>query len=506
MSSTSSIASALTSSLSSTSLADLLNSAASSSSSSSSNSTSDTSNLMATVGEDILSSLYSSSSNGGLGSGINVSNVVSEMISADSAPVTLMENEETTLENKSSALQTIMTDLSNFQSSVNALNDLSGAFSSLAVTSSNSSVVTATAASGATTGTHTVVVTNLATASTYYTSEFASGSTTLPTSGSFDLQVGTGDVQTIPVDSADNTNTLSGLASYINNLDMGVTANVITDANGARLALVSDTSGTAGDLAISNDSSGLGFTEAAGSGQDASLTVDGIPISSSSNTVQGVIPGVTLSLAGAAPSSTVTLSVSADTSNISSAINSFVSNYNTLIQDINSQLTCNASTGTAGTLLGDSSLEMVQQTILQDAAYSISGNSGYTSLASLGITMNDDGTLTVDSGKLSNALSSNFAAVQNLFQSTSPTGFAANFANDLSNLTSTTAGPLNAESNSISQNLADLKSQVSDFQANLTQTQQQLTDQYSAVNATLQELPMLLSEVNTQLDSLKTSS
>jgi flagellar hook-associated protein 2 len=351
-----------------------------------------------------------------------------------------------------------------------------------------------------------VVVSNLATTSTYYTSESASSSTTLSTSGSFDLQVGTGDVQTIPVDSTDNTDTLSGLASYINNLDMGVTANVITDAGGARLALVSNTSGTAGDLTISNDSSGLGFTEATGSGQNASLTVDGIPISSSSNTVSGVIPGLTLSLAGAAPSSTVTVSVSADTSQVSSAINTFVSDYNTLIQDINSQLTYNTSTGTAGTLLGDSSLEMVQQTILQDAAYSISGNSGYTSLASLGISMSDDGTLTVDSSTLSNALSSNFAAVQNLFQSTSPVGLAANFANDLSNLTNATAGPLNAESNSLATQLTDLKSQISDFEANLTQTEQQLTDQYSTVNSTLQELPVLLDEINTQLGSLKTST
>lgn len=508
MSSTSSIASLLSSLLSSTTTSDLLNSTTNSSksSSSSSSSTTNTANLMSTIGADILDSIYSPNSNGGLGSGISVSNVVNEILQADSAPLQLMQQQATQLNNQLSAVKTITSDLSNLQTSVSALNDFLGAFSSLAVTSTNSSVVTATAGSGATSGTHTVVVSNLATTSTYYTSEFSSSSATLPTTGSFDLQVGTGDAQTIPVDSSDNTNTLSGLASYINNLGMGVTANVITDANGARLALVSNTSGAAGDLTISNDTSGLGFTQAANSGQNAALTVDGIPISSSSNTVSGVIPGVTLNLAGAAPSSTITLSVSPDVSQVTKAINSFVSSYNTLIQDINNQLTYNTSTGSAGTLLGDASLEMVQQTILQDVAYSLSGNSGYTSLASLGISMNDDGSLTADSGTLSNALNSNFAAVQNFFQSITPSGFAANFANDLNHLTDPSEGPLNAESNGIAQEASDLNSQIQDFQANLKQTEQQLTDQYSAVNSTLQELPLLLSELNTQLSSLKPST
>jgi flagellar hook-associated protein 2 len=417
-----------------------------------------------------------------------------------------MEQQVTQLNNQLSAVKTINSDLSNLQTSIHALKDITGAFSSLAVTSSDSSVLTATAGSGATTGTHTVVVSNLATTSTYYTTEFGSGSTTLPTTGSFDLQVGTGNAKTIPVDSGDNTNTLSGLASYIDNLDMGVTANVITDAGGARLALVSNTSGTPGDLTISNDSSGLAFTEATGSGQNASLTVDGIPISSSSNTVQGVIPGVTLSLVSAPQGNSVTLRVNPDVSKVTEAINSFVSNYNTLVQDINNQLTFNTSTGTAGTLLGDASLEVVQQTILQDAAYSLSGDSGYTSLASFGISMNDDGTLTVNSGTLSNTLNSNFAAVQNFFQSITPSGFAANFANDLTNLTNPKTGPLNAEANGIAQEAGDLNTQIEDFQANLKQTQQQLTAQYSAVNSILQELPLLLSELNTQLNTLKPST
>jgi flagellar hook-associated protein 2 len=458
--------------------------------------------------------VYAPNSDGGLGSGINVSNIVNGIIQADSTPLTLLQNQETTLDNQSSALATLNSDLSNLQTAVNALNDYNGALDALTATSSDDSVLTATAGSGATTGTHTVVVNNLATNSTYYTSEFSSSSATLPVTGSIQLQVGNGTVQTIPVDSGDNTNTLSGLASYINNLNMGVTANVITDANGARLALVSNTSGKPGDLTITDNTGanndGLGFTAAVDAndnalGANASLTVDGIPISSSSNTVTGAIPGVTLSLASAAPDSTITLSVSPDTTQATTAINNFVSSYNQLVNDMNSQLTISSS-GSAAPLLGDPSLQVVQQTILQDATYSLSGNSGITSLASLGISMNDDGTLTVDSGTLSNALNSNFAAIQNFFQSITPSGFAANLANDLNSLTNPATGPLNAESNGITQQIDDLNTQISDFQANLKQTQQQLTDQYSTINATLEELPMLMDQLNTQLSSLNPST
>jgi flagellar capping protein FliD len=108
----------------------------------------------------------------------------------------------------------------------------------------------------------------------------------------------------------------------------------------------------------------------------------------------------------------------------------------------------------------------------------------------------------VDSDTLSNALNSNFAAVQNFFQSTSPTGFAANLAHDLNSLTDTATGPLYVESNGIAQEVSDLNSQISEFQANLTRQQQELTDQYSTVDSTLQQLPLMLDEVNTQLNSL----
>ena len=174
------------------------------------------------------------------------------------------------------------------------MTDFTGDFGGLSVSSSNNDVVSAIAADGTETGTHTITVSNLATTSAEYSAAFSAATTTLA-SGSFGLKVGTNNAVNIPVDSTDGTNTLSGLVSYINNQNLGVTASVITDNSGTRLALESQTSGAAGEITISNDTTGtngggMGFADAV-DGKDASLTVDGIPIDSASNTGDGCHSG-----------------------------------------------------------------------------------------------------------------------------------------------------------------------------------------------------------------------
>ena len=158
-------------------------------------------------------------------------------------------------------------------------------------------MLSASADSTAQAGTHSIVVNSLATTASYYTNTVSSATTTIA-SGTFQIAVGSNPAVTVTVDNTDNT--LNGLAAAINGQKIGVTASVINDANGARLAIVSNTSGSAGNISVSNNTTGLTFNQAA-TGANASLTVDGVPVNSTSNTVSGVIPGVTLNLAGAAP-------------------------------------------------------------------------------------------------------------------------------------------------------------------------------------------------------------
>lgn len=440
------------------------------------------------------SSLNSST---GLGQGIDVNAFVQAALAGDQDNITNLQNQQTALNSQSTALAKITSELQALQSAAFNLADPLGSLASRTATSSNSNILAATASASAVAGTHSITVGALATTSSFYSDPVASSGAAIGT-GSFQFQVGTGAPVTVTVDSTNDT--LDQLAASINNLGAGVRASVINDANGARLAIVSDTSGAPGDLAVSGNTTGLNFIKAV-IGTNASLVVDGVPISSTGNIITGAINGVTLNLASAAPANTVSLTVSPDASKATGAINAFVSAYNTAIADINTQFTVNADGTTGGPLNGDGSIREAQGSLLAAAAFSVTGNSGIVNLASLGVNLNNDGTLSVDQGQLASALSSNYAAVQNFLQPTS-SGFAQNFETSLNNLVSSGSGALALDAQGVAQSSQSLGQTISDLQASLAVKQQNLIQVYSQVNATLEELPLLQQQLSQQLAGL----
>ncbi|HXZ40039.1 MAG TPA: flagellar filament capping protein FliD, partial [Terriglobales bacterium] len=316
----------------------------------------------------------------------------------------------------------------------------------------------------------------------------------------------------IPITQGSN-DTLTTLASYINTQstenDWGVTANVVQDSGGYHLSITSQAQGPAGDLAfttntntilttVANPATNLTFATPVG-GTNAQLSIDNIPFSSTTNTVTNAIPGVTLNLVSAEPGVPLQLSIGPDTTDATNAINTFVTAYNTVIGDINQQFTVNTTTNTEGPLGSDSSLRQLQSSLLSDINYSASGNStlnnlGYVNLASLGINMNDDGTLTVDSTTLNNALTTNPSAVLTFFQNSatgSLPGFATAFNTDLTNLTDPTNGILNLDLAENNTDQTDVSTDISNFQDQLATQKQQLINEYSQVNAQLEEYPYL---------------
>ncbi|HTV53603.1 MAG TPA: flagellar filament capping protein FliD [Terriglobia bacterium] len=437
----------------------------------------------------------------GLNQGIDVQQTVQALEKAAEAPEQQMESQETYYSDQASAATNINNLLSDLQTAVQTLEDPAGGLDATSATSSNDNVVTATSTAGTQAGTSTVTVTSLATTSTYDTNELASGDTTFG-AGQFTIQVGSGSAQTITVDSSNDT--LNTLASYINNGNYGVTASVVTDANGARLSLTSDTSGAPGNLTISGNTTGLTFNQTV-AGANSSITVNGVPLNTTSNTVTGAIPDVTLNLTGTS-TSPVTVTVGADASQASTPINNFVSAYNAVIDAINAQFTYTQGASSQPPLFSDSSLQQVQQTLYNDVNYAISGNSGINSLASLGITLQSDGTLAVNNDTLNSTLSSNPAAVQNFFQQASGTnGFALNFENDLTNLTDTATGPLYLDLQGFNQDEQNLTDQINAFQANVNQEAQLWEQEYAQVNSLLQTLPLQLEQLNSELGNINSN-
>ena len=450
-----------------------------------------------------ITSGISTNTSTGLGNGIDVAQFVQLALAGDQAVITNLQNSQNTLNSQSQALSKITTDFQALESAAFTLRDPLGALSSQTTQSSDSSVVSAVAASSALAGSHTITVSNLATTSSFYSDALAASSTPLA-SGSFQISAGGTQVASIIIDSTNNT--LDKLAAAINNQTNQVRASVINDANGARLALVSTTSGAPGNLAVTGNitaadtnSTVVKFHQAV-AGVNAALTVDGVPISSTSNTVTGAINGVTLNLGSPSPDTPVTVTVNPDTSKATDAINQFVAAYNTVVKDINTQFTVNSDGTANGPLEGDGSLRQAQSSLLSAAVFSVTGNNGIVNLASLGVNLNNDGTLTVDDSALSSALSSNYSAVQNFLQSTT-NGFAQNFSNAITSITDPGTGVLTLDANGISQSAQSIGQRISDLQAALLVRQQQLTQVYAQVNTTLQQLPLLQNQLSQQLAS-----
>jgi flagellar hook-associated protein 2 len=198
--------------------------------------------------------------------------------------------------------------------------------------------------------------------------------------------------------------------------------------------------------------------------------------------------------------------VGPDTSQVVQAVNTFTSAYNQIIGDINQQYAVDPTTNTEGPLGSDTAVRQLQQNLLGDITYSISGNAGFVNLASLGINMNNDGTLTVDNTQLSNTIANNPDAVQSFFQNQSSTGFANSFHGDLINLTDATQGVLNVDLAQNKTEQTDLSNSISNFETQLAAQQKQLTLEFSSVNASLQAYPLLLQQVTETLGALGSGS
>jgi flagellar hook-associated protein 2 len=285
---------------------------------------------------------------------------------------------------------------------------------------------------------------------------------------------------------------------------LNVTAAAGSDANGTNLTVSSTDSSS-----FTINQPAFGFTQASAA-TDSFATVDGVPIQSASNTIAGAIPGVTINLLGATQGSAISLTVAPDVSQTSNAINQFVNDYNNAINLVNAQFKMTTATDSSGNttqgqgvLSGDSTVRNLQNTLESALSFAFKPSSGTTtvsSLADLGITMNNDGTLAVDSTTLNNALNTNSTDVQNFFQGEAFNGFASNFYNSLHSYTSLANGSFMLDQQSIQAQYTSLAKNISDFESGYIASQQaRLTAEFSQAEAALQSLPQLMQQMNTLL-------
>jgi flagellar hook-associated protein 2 len=306
------------------------------------------------------------------GTGFDVSGTVSTIVANLQQVETPWKTQLSSLEGEDTALSNLGTLLSKLSTDASQLTDFTGVLAQKTGSSSDTNVLQLTSASSsAVAGTHSVTVSSLAKTGSGYLTAISNSSDTI--SGSITVTVGSGTAHTINVGSSSNT--IAGLASAINSAGIGVTASVLTDSKGSRLSLVSGTSGTGGNLTItsslvdtSNSNAALSYTEAV-HGVDAQLNVDGVDLSSASNTVTNLIPGVTFQLlAPSAQQSDGSLEelqvvIGNDNSGVESAIAQMVTDYNSLISAVDTQQGKDSS-GNPEPLFGSPTLALLQQQLL----------------------------------------------------------------------------------------------------------------------------------------------
>ena len=449
-----------------------------------------------TSSNPIVSVASSSSSGAAGGSVIDVSSLVSELVSADEAPQeSLISTQTQAVSTQISAVGTLQSALSTFQSSLSAL-DTPSAFGSESATSSDPTAFTATSDPDAPIGTYGVTVSQLAEAQQIVSNAFSGGSSATVGTGTLQLFLG-GASFSVSIDSSNDT--VAGIAAAINSAagNPGIEASVVTGSDGAHLVLSSSLTGASNTIQVVETDGGGGLSSLTyGSGnttnytqqtaaQDAAFSIAGVAYTSASNTVTDALSGVTLNLIAPTTSAT-TLSVTTDTPTIETNIEAFVSAYNTLLGSLSSLGSYDATTSTAGPLMGNPLLSSIQNQI-SSALYSVvdTGSATYNSLASVGITTNSDGTLSVNATTLSAALSSDFSAVSELF---SGTGGVASTLNSQITASLAAGGAIQSSSQTLVQQEDALTQQSDQLNQQMTALSASLTEQYSALNTLLSSL------------------
>ncbi|WP_165190269.1 flagellar filament capping protein FliD [Paraburkholderia dioscoreae] len=328
--------------------------------------------------------------------------------------------------------------------------------------------------------------------------------------GTMTISVG-GKSTNLTIDGTNNT--LQKIADAITNADLGVTANVVSSSSGSQQLVVTSSNGSSNSISITtsgvaNDqglsslgsmvttsavtSTGGGAWKQPQSAQDALFTVDGTPVSSSTNSSTTAIAGVTLNLTAAALGTTSssgtitgnaqTLTIASDTTSQATAITNFVSLYNTLVTTMGT-LTSFDSTqaqgSQAGPLLGDSMTNTIENSLASIVSGGVKNGNVAVTLASIGITLNADGSMTTDSTALNNALTNSPATVASLFNSTN--GVAAQLNNSITNFTQT-GGIMDTETTAINADLTSIASQQTTLAAYTAQLTSQYQAQFTALN------------------------
>ena len=369
----------------------------------------------------------------GIGSGLDVESLVSQLILADVQPAeNRLNTKEAAYQAQLTAYGSVKGVLAQFQAAA-ASAGAAGQYTGKLANTSLYDTITATATSSAAIGDYSVDVTALAKAQSLASGAFSATTDTLGT-GTLTISLGTvgydagassvtgftqkTDTTSVSVIIDSSNNTLTGVRDALNAAGAGLNASVVNDGSGYRLVIQSDSTGAENAIAISvadtgdsnsTDNAGLSqlaFNESAahllqtGAGTDAAIKINGLDVTSTSNTVSDAVEGVSFTLKQVT-ASPVTISVSKDTAKATAGINGLITAFNQFNSELNSLTAYDATASRSSVLTGDATLRNLASNVRASLNAAVANSGGlYSTLAELGITTNViDGSLALDSTK-----------------------------------------------------------------------------------------------------------
>lgn len=453
----------------------------------------------------------------GVGSGIDTQSIVTSLVNADKAPKQLQINSQsqkatTTL----SSIGKIQAALDAFRGALTTMGT-DNSFSGLTGTSSNEAVATMTAGAGASNGSFSLVVNQLATPSKLSTVSFAGGQTTVvnktTTATTLTMsQSGKNYDLSVPPNA-----TLQQVRDSINSQfsTAGLSANILTDSSGSRLILTSTNGGVGSDITMSGNSGiDTGYTVVSPP-QNAKYTIDGIAAESKTNNIADAVSGISIKLLTVSPTVTAndqtenpkrtaaTISVSTSTTALKSGVKGFVDTYNALLKAMNTETAVTKdATGNsvAATLTGDPTLRTLQSA-LRNEFNALSGSGTLKSLAQFGISTDQStGLLTIDDKQWGAAALTNAADITSIF--TGKTGLLARMTAATDDYAKPSTGIFATRSASLSESLTDLSKQQSALDERSAALQTSLTSKYASMDSLVASLRQQSSNILGTLNAL----
>ena len=367
----------------------------------------------------------------GIGSGLDINSIITQLVAVERVPLTQLQTQAT-------ALQTKLSTYGKVQAAISALRDAASAltradtWTKTTGTSSDPSAVSVTTSAATKPGNYSLQVSQLAAAQSNASATFASADA-LVGEGTLHIELGTwgasqksftpkDGVKAMDIAMGPPAQSLAQLRDKINASSAGVTASVLTDSTGSRLVLRSTLSGAPNAFRVSvtdsdgNNSDALGlsalaFDPSAGiltmaqalAAANASASLDNLPIGSDSNTLSNVLDGMTLTL-NKVTSSPVQLSAAQDTPAIRKSVDAFATAYNDLNKLLAEQTKFSGIDKNTSALQGDSAAVAIRSQMRNMLGLSSGASTMFTRLSEIGFDVKQDGSITVNETKMSNAL------------------------------------------------------------------------------------------------------